>query len=412
VSAGGAAARPFDLERAIPPEEFRSRQQRLRELAAAEGLDGIVVYSRGGGPIDMSADVFYLTNHYSQQPYMTDHVGIGRARSHGVVVLPADGPGILVVDVPWWRKDLVVADDVRPGNDVTAKAADAIRSAGLAGRRVGLVGASNMTAAAYLGLVAELPDTTFVRADDLVERLRLHKSPSEVAVLRRAIALGSAAVTAAFEAVVPGATEGDAAAAAAAVIASGGGAFYDTACASGPWAHGFTWARMPSWDAARRFEPGDIFHMDSYGALGGYFWDFGRTRVAGDEPTDAQRALLETAIEVVKTVCAAIRPGRSAAEVYREGERVMAASPVLAAIPEEAGETEGFPAIGHGIGLGWEKPWLTPTDETVLEPGMAIAVEVLFGHPSIGGGFFEENGIVIEAGFEVLSTTPTRWWAA
>lgn len=398
-----------DREPMIPAEEFRARQHRLREIAAAEGFDGVVVYSRGGGPIDMSADVFYLTNHYSQQPYMTDHVGIGRARSHGVVVLPTNGPGILVVDIPWWRKDIVVADDVRAGNDVTAVTADAIRSAGLAGRRLGLIGASNMTAAAYLGLVGELPDTTFVRSDDLVERLRLHKSPSEVALLRRAIALGSAAVAAAFEAVVPGATEGDAAAAAASAIAGAGGAFYDAACASGPWAHGFTWARIPSWDASRRLEPGDIFHMDSYGALAGYFWDFGRTRIAGDNPTDTQRTLLETAIEVVETVCAAIRPGRTAADVYREGERAMAASPVLATIPEEPGDTEGFPALGHGIGLGWEKPWLTPTDETALEPGMVIAVEVLFGHSSLGGAFFEENGIVTEDGFDVLSTAPKRW---
>jgi Xaa-Pro aminopeptidase len=151
--------------------------------------------------------------------------------------------------------------------------------------------------------------------------------------------------------------------------------------------------------------------MDSYGALGGYFWDFGRTRVVGDEPTRSQRDLLETAIEVVETVCAAIRPGRTSADVWREGERVMAASPVLAAIPAEEGETEGFPAVGHGIGLGWEKPWLTPTDDTVIEPGMGIAVEVLFGHPTLGGYFFEENGIVMQTGFEVLSTSPKRWWA-
>ena len=89
----------------------------------------------------------------------------------------------------------------------------------------------------------------------------------------------------------------------------------------------------------------------------------------------------------------------------------MAASPVIAAFPPAEGETEGFPAVGHGIGLGWEGPWLTPDDATAFEPGMAIAVETIVGHPAVGGGFFEENGIVTDTGFEVLTTGASRrWW--
>jgi Xaa-Pro aminopeptidase len=399
----------FDPEHAIAPAEFRERQDRARAAAAERGLDGIVVWSRGGGPVDMSADVVYLANHYSQQPYMADHAGIGRARSHGVLVLPVVGPSILVIDVPWWRPDLAVADEVRTGNDVIAKAADAMRSAGLDGRRVGLVGASHMTAAAYLGFVEALPSVDLVRVDDLVERLRIYKSPAEVVAMRAAIALGDEAVKAAMDVALVGATEADCAAEAAGVVARGGGVLYDAACASGAQAHNFTWARMPS-SSLRPLERGDMFHMDCYGALAGYFWDFGRTRVAGDEPTDQQRDLVEASIEVVDAVCAAIRPGVTASQVYAIGERAMAESPVIAAIPVEAADTEGFPAVGHGIGLGWEAPWLTPADQTVLVPGMTIAVETLIGHRTLGGGFFEENGVVTETGFEVLTTARRRWW--
>ena len=55
---------------------------------------------------------------------------------------------------------------------------------------------------------------------------------------------------------------------------------------------------------------------------------------------------------------------------------------------------EGFPAIGHGLGLMWEAPWLVKDDPTPIEPNMYLAVEVLLGHPSIGGAMFEHNGIV------------------
>jgi Xaa-Pro aminopeptidase len=399
----------FDPEHAIPAAEFRERQDRARAAAAEQGLDGLVVWSRGGGPVDMSADVVYLANHYSQQPYMADHAGIGRARSHGVLVLPVNGPSILVIDVPWWRRDLVVADDVRTGNDVIDKAVDAMRAAGLQNGRIGLVGASHMTAAAYLGFAAALPDVELVRTDDLIERLRIYKSPAEVVAMRAAIALGDAAVKVAMEAAVVGATEADCAAEAAALVARGGGVLYDAACASGAQAHFFTWSRMPS-SSLRPLERGDMFHTDCYGALAGYFWDFGRTRVAGDEPTEPQRELVDASIQVVDAVCAAIRPGRTAAQVYAVGAQAMADSEVIARIPVEAADTEGFPAVGHGIGLGWEAPWLTPVDDTVLVPGMTIAVETLIGHPSLGGGFFEENGVVTETGFEVLTTARRRWW--
>src|SRR5256885_13170047 len=119
-----------DPWRVIPAEEFRARQQHAREAAAGEGLDALVVWSRGGAFMDMSADVLYLTNHYSQQPYMGDEAGIGSARSHGVCLLPVDGPSTVVVDVPWWRRDLVVADDVRPSIHVVETAARAVRDAG------------------------------------------------------------------------------------------------------------------------------------------------------------------------------------------------------------------------------------------------------------------------------------------
>lgn len=405
-----AVEQQLDPEHLIPRGEFTERQEKARKAAADQGLDGLVVWSRGGGPVDMSADVVYLANHYSQQPYMADHVGIGRARSHGVLVLPVNGPSVLVMDVPWWRTDLVVADDVRTGNDVVAKAADAVRAAGLADARVGLVGASHMTAAAYLGFREELPALDLRRVDEIIERLRIYKSPAEVIAMRYAITLGVRAVQAAMAAAIPGATEADCAAEAAQIVAREGGVLYDAACASGPQAHNFTWARMPS-SSLRRMEQGDTFHMDCYGALGGYFWDFGRTRVVGDNPTEVQRGLVEAAIGIVDAVCDAIRPGIPASEVYRIGEEAISQNAVVRSLPAAEADTEGFPAVGHGIGLGWEAPWLTPNDETVLVAGMTIAVETLIGHPSVGGGFHEENGVVTDDGFEVLTRgVQARWW--
>jgi Xaa-Pro aminopeptidase len=360
--------------------------------------------------MDMSADLLYLCNHYSQQPYMGDEAGIGSARSHGVCLLPVDGPSVVMVDVPWWRRDLVVADQVRPSIDVVKTTAGAIRDAGLGSGRLAVVGTSYMTAAAYLGLARELPDAELVPTDMLIAELRLIKSPAEQDLIRRSCSLGNQTLEALIEAVVEGATEADAMAAAASVLISGGGVLYDAACSSGPWSHNYTHSRLPSADATRTFQKGDLFHVDCYGSYGGYFFDFARSRCVGDDPTSDQRDLLEAVIEGVEAICAAVEPGKTADDVFRVGEEWLEQSPVVQSLPVEEPEMEGFPAVGHGLGLMWEGPWLMPGDSTVIEPDMYLAVEILLGHPTRGGAMFEHNGLVTEDGFEILTTARARWW--
>jgi hypothetical protein len=41
---------------------------------------------------------------------------------------------------------------------------------------------------------------------------------------------------------------------------------------------------------------------------------------------------------------------------------------------------------------------------------MAIACETLFGRADVGGTFFEQNGVVTDDGFDVLSNVQERWW--
>ena len=74
-----------DPESTIPLDEFRVRQDRARAAAAERGVDGLIIWSRGGAPIDQAADLVYLANFYTQQPFIADHVGIGSARCHGAL---------------------------------------------------------------------------------------------------------------------------------------------------------------------------------------------------------------------------------------------------------------------------------------------------------------------------------------
>lgn len=358
----------------------------------------------------MHADVLYLTNHYSQQPYVADHAGVGTARSHGVVILPVDGSSVLVLDIPHWRKDIVVADDVRPSIHVTEQVGQALKDTGLLGKRVGLCGTSYMSGAAYYGFQNVAGDTSFVHVDEIIEKLRIRKSLREQTFIHHVAEIGNKAIEAMLDAAVVGATEADCVQAAYAQLVPAGATLYDAACSSGPHSHLFSWGRIPSHNATRAMQKGDFFHVDCYGAFGGYLWDFGRTRIVGDEPSDRQIELVEATIECVETICNAIKPGMTGDDVFQIGMQWINESKVVASIPMEEPEMEGFPAVGHGIGMSWEGPWLMEGEQAVIEPGMYLAVEMMFGHKSIGGTFFEHNGLVTENGFEILTNCRKRWW--
>ena len=310
-------------ETLIPTEEFLQRQDSVRHKAADASLDGLVVYSRGGSAVDMHPEVFYLTNHYSPHPYFADHEELGSARSHAVFVLPVDGPAILIVDGPWWRPDLVVADDVRSTIDINAEVGRALRDCGLLDHRIGLVGTSFMSAAAYIGLQQHIGrKTTLIVADMLIEELRRVKSPAEQEVLRRGAVIGSRAVDAMMAEVQEGNREVDAVRAAANVIVGSGAVMYDMPTTSGRLAHHFLWSRLPTYDAVRPLERGDWFHADCYGAYGGYLWDFGRTTVVGGDPTDEQLKVLEASVGLVEHLAAITKPGHHSRRGSPTGDAV------------------------------------------------------------------------------------------
>src|SRR5436305_6909022 len=198
---------PSTLPPRIAPVEFRDRQRRARALAAERGLAGILVWSRGGHTTDRFYDVQWLAGYTSQFPFIPDGPGWS-ARSHAALILPVDGPAVLVVDMPAFRDDLAVADRIEHADDVSAVtaalAADAIPTG-----RIGVLGADTLAYPWYVAIERAVGAGRLERHDDLGWRLRLVKSPAEQALLRAASAIGSDAVTAVMEACRPGATEAD-----------------------------------------------------------------------------------------------------------------------------------------------------------------------------------------------------------
>lgn len=287
-----------------------------------------------------------------------------------------------------------------------------VRDLGLEHKNLAFTGLSYMSASAYVDFAAALPDTAFTFADDLVKRIRMYKSEAECELIRRSSRLGVSAVEEILSGVVEGQTEAGAVAPAIARLHEHGVALYDAVSSSGPHSHVFAHARLPGFDAVRPMERGDLFHIDVYGALGGYLFDLARSRCVGDEPTDEQRGLLEAAISGVDAVVAGARPGLRCDELAAVGSDALREIEVRvggARVPVES--LVGWGAFGHGLGLSWEPPFIRTGDKTVLASRMYLAVELSLYHPAIGGAMYEHNFLVTESACEVLTTgARARWW--
>jgi Xaa-Pro aminopeptidase len=275
-----------------------------------------------------------------------------------------------------------------------------------------MVGGSVMPASEWRRITTELPDLTLEDAAHVLFAHRMIKSPGEVEMMRYACAVGAEIQNAMMGAAAAGKTDNDLARAAYEICLDYGAVPYDFAFASGPASgHGY-WSRLPAWDRRRRYESGDIVHPDAYGCVNGYFYDLQRTIVIGG-PDSKKRRLLEGVVGVVEALCDACRPGVPVADVARLREQWLSEHGFSTAVEqtEDGRLLTPLVASGHGLGLGFELPWVYPGSQDVLQSGMTIALEVYVSDPEIGTVVNEEVVLVTDDDPDVLTTgCPARHW--
>jgi Xaa-Pro aminopeptidase len=387
---------------AIPAPEFAERRARAAKAAQAAGFDALLVCSRGGGTVDRFADVMYLTNFYTSFPYTPDHEGSWSGRAHSFLVLPVSGRPRLVIDVPKSAAVHVEDGEVIYSDFVIEATIQALQDAGLDRSRIGLVGEDVMPVSFYRKIIAALPNAVIESADAILTNLRRIKSPAEIAMLRHASAVGSRVMDSMMAAVAPGVSHGDIVAAGMQTLLPAGGILYNSFMASGLGGEQPKIVRngFPTWGNLERIETGDWFRAGISGVVGGYIFDLSRSKAVGSA-SNRQVSLFEAAISCVEAGIQAIRPGATAGDLATAG---------LGRQQELGFEIKGvFSGLGHGIGLGWDAPWLTLGEPTPIVPGMVLCFERTVeqdGHL----GDFEETVLVTETGIELLTDATKRFY--
>jgi Xaa-Pro aminopeptidase len=241
------------------------------------------------------------------------------------------------------------------------------------------------------------PAVLLHRTPRLVARLRLVKDEVETAALRRACAVGDAALADLMAAggLRAGRSEREVADDLESRMRAHGaeGPSFATIVAAGP--HSAVPHHRPTNTALRR---GDLVKLDFGALVDGYHSDMTRTLVLGRAARWQRElhALVAAAQEVGR---AALQPGAAVLDVDAAAREVVA----------DAGHGDEFVhGLGHGVGLQiHEAPLLGPTGTSALQAGMVVTVEPGVYLPGRGGVRIEDT-LVVRAGGPELLTRTTR----
>jgi Xaa-Pro aminopeptidase len=402
----------------IAREEVLDRQRRAGEMAAARGLDALLVWSRFGTDMYRFGDVTYLTNHHGPVGDFQDAVG-WHGHGYNPLILPVEGESVLLVDLPVPDPERIVADQVRFAQRIPDAVADCLRELGLHERRLGLVGQQTLLASSRDAIAERLGRPLALEpADDILETMRMVKSDAEVSLMRNAVRVGCECMTKMMAAVQPGVTQGDIVAEGIAHLVANDGFPTDVAITSGhdSWLY-HNPVGPPNWDCTQPLENGEMVHIDLWGPVRRYYTDFARSTVVGGRPSTPQRELLEAPLRALTEILSAVRPGNTIGSLFSTGERWMKENgwldPALslADSPPEAGPLfEHVPIFGHGIGMSTEQPWIVANSEVEIVPNMVLAIEFIVSRGS-EGAYLEHDVLVTADGFEILDAgCPEQWW--
>jgi Xaa-Pro aminopeptidase len=182
-------------ERPFSEEEYASRRERALAAAQAEGMDGLIVWSRGGGTNDRHGNAIYLANAYSSFPFVPDNMPLWGGRAHAVLLLPVGGPSELLIDIPYYDAEGIAVDRVRVSPNMLDAAVELLRETGLERGRIGLVGGDVLPVGWYWHLHEALPELQWAPADHILDRQRAIKSPAEQDLIREAAGHGVSIMT-------------------------------------------------------------------------------------------------------------------------------------------------------------------------------------------------------------------------
>ncbi len=367
-------------------EELATRRQAALRAMVEEGLDGLLMFRQ--------ESMYYLTGYdgFGYVYFQCLYFG-----ADGTLTLLTRTPDALVARFTSTIEDLRVWRDVH-GTNPADNLREILEEHGCRGRVLGIeYEAYGLTGNNLLRLQAALDG--FCRLEDashLVSRLRLVKSPAELAYVRRAAELADDALDEGRRLAVAGAFEGDILAAMQGIVFRGDGDYpgNEFIIGSGPG------ALMGRYIVGRRhLDAEDQLTLEFAGVYRRYHACLMRTiRIGAPPPLVLE--MHKVALEAMAACTQVLRPGRTMGEVFDAYAKVC----------DEAGFGDHrFAACGYCLGTTFAPNWMDwpmfyTGNPVTLAPNMVFFVHMLLMNADAGLAVTPAHTVVItEDGCESLS---------
>jgi Xaa-Pro dipeptidase len=369
--------------------EFTERQRRALAAMAARGLDALLMFRQ--------ESMYWLTGY--------DTFGYCFFQC---LVLRADGDLVLLTRAPDLRQaeHTSIIEDIRiwvdrEGSDPAVELRDLLAEKKLAGKRLGVeYDTHGLTAANGRRLDAALAGfAETVDASDLIARLRLVKSPAELAHVRRAAALADAALDAAIEETREGADEGAILAAMHAAIFRGGGDYPGNPFIIGSGRDALLF-RYKS--GRRQLQSPDQLTLEFAGVYRQYHACLMRTLLIG-AANPRQRALHAACREALLACEAALLPGTPMGAVFDAHASVFDRHGLRA---------HRLNACGYSLGTTYAPSWMDwpmffHGNPVEVGPGMVFFLHMVLADSEAGLAMtLGRTSLITERGPEPLSRAP------
>jgi ectoine hydrolase len=378
-----AGAMTVDTTMTAAPTEYTQRLGRVRERMTQSDLGALVVCD--------PANLFYLTGYNAWSFYTPQCLLVPAEGELHLFSRAQDAAGagytcnLPTEQIHGYPEDLVHRPDVHPFDWIATAARELVP----AGERVGVeADAHFFSPRGYLALDNGLPTNRLVDSAELVNWVRLVKSPYEIGQMRIAGTFAERAMRIACDGLRTGRRQCDLVAE---IVA---------AQVTGTPEHGgdypALWPLLPTGEAAgtphltwtdQPFRDGEATTIELAGTFGRYHAPLARTVMLGDPP----RRLADTAkiiAEAMHATLEAVRPGVTGNAVHQAFDDVI----------RPHGLTKDS-RIGYSIGIGYPPDWgertvsLRRGETTELAAGMAF--HVILGMWMDGWGYELSEPIVV-----------------
>ncbi|UCH27229.1 MAG: aminopeptidase P family protein [Trueperaceae bacterium] len=374
------------------------RFERTREAMARHDLDALLLAGKGH---------WWTGRGYFR--YFTDFHLWGH---DGLLLLPLNGEPALTLSSPAVAERIAArgwVTDARGDVYLVPRMADAIRERGLASSRIGIAGLRFiLSAGSYAELERLLPDATFVDADELMDRVRMIKSPFELIQERELWHDAKAAMTyfgsIVQEAARQGMSQRQVAAETTKQLWEKGARDILIFMGEEPG------ASDPPSDTALRCDDKLRFHLEICGESG--HWCEITINCAFQDPHELELKLMEDELLAFEEVRKIAKPGARLSDMAATFNRVLEAQGW-----DLGAQTTHFHFHGQGMDT-IERPWFSQKEPWGQSQDWELEAGMIFSYhprrnvlpPGLWGTGLNEDILITENGAERLSIDWNHRW--